>query len=57
MKFTFREFNEGMHSSLLTNVLGAREASLSVLVHFFENGRFESLIAACIDEQILAPED
>ena len=30
---------------------------LSVLVHFFENGRFESLIAACIDEQILAPED
>ena len=39
------------------NVLGAREALLSVLVHFFEHGRFESLIAASIDEQILAPED
>jgi hypothetical protein len=39
------------------NVLGSREALLSVLVHFFENGRFESLIVACIDEQILGPED
>ena len=41
MKFTFREFSEG-DASFAANVLGARGALLSVLVHFFEHGRWGS---------------
>jgi serine/threonine protein kinase/predicted ATPase len=39
------------------NVLGARGALLSVLVHFFEHGRWGSLVETAVEGQILTPED
>jgi hypothetical protein len=39
------------------NVLGARGALLSVLAHFFENGRFGSLVETAVEGQSLTPED
>jgi predicted ATPase len=39
------------------NVLGARGALLSVLAHFFEQGRWGSLIGMTIEEHNLAAED
>jgi predicted ATPase len=39
------------------NVLGARGALLSVLVHFFEEGRWRSLVETDVEGQSLAAED
>jgi len=39
------------------NVLGARGALLSVVVHFFEHGRWASLVQAGAEGQDLTPED
>ena len=39
------------------NVLGARGALLSVLVHFFENGRWGSLVETAVEGESLTPED
>src|SRR5580692_8633082 len=39
------------------NVLGARGPLLSVLVHFFERGRWESLVETAVEVQSLALED
>ena len=39
------------------NVLGARGALLSVLVHFFEHGRWGSLVETTVEGQSLTPED
>ena len=39
------------------NVLGARGPLLSVLVHFFEHGRWGSLIETTVEEQRLTAED
>jgi predicted ATPase len=39
------------------NVLGARGALLSVLVHFFEHGRWGSLVETAVEGQSLTPED
>jgi hypothetical protein len=39
------------------NVLGARGALLSVLVHFFEHGRWGSLVETAVEEQRLATKD
>jgi serine/threonine protein kinase len=39
------------------NVLGARGALLSALVHFFENGRWGSLVETAAEGQSLTPED
>jgi serine/threonine protein kinase/tetratricopeptide (TPR) repeat protein len=39
------------------NVLGARGPLLSVLVHFFERGRWESLVETAVEGQSLALED
>jgi hypothetical protein len=44
-------------TSFAAIVLGARGALLSVLVHFFENGRWESLVQAAIEGQSLTAED
>jgi tetratricopeptide (TPR) repeat protein len=44
-------------ASFAASVLGARGALLSVLVHFFENGRWGSLIETAIEEQRLTEED
>ena len=52
MKFTFRGFSEEM-PPFAANVLGAREALLSVLIHFFEHGRWE----AGVEGQRLSAED
>ena len=41
MKFTSRGFNGGI-DSFAANILGARGQLLSVLIHFFEDGRWES---------------
>jgi serine/threonine protein kinase len=40
-----------------TKVLGARGAVLSVLVHFFENGRWGSPAKTDVEEQCLTEED
>jgi serine/threonine protein kinase len=45
------------NDSFAANVLGAREALLSVLVHFFERGRWESPVETAVEEQSLAAED
>jgi hypothetical protein len=42
---------------LAANVLGARRALLSVLVHFFEHGRWDSPVEMGAEEQALTPED
>ena len=39
------------------NVLGARGALLSVLIHFFEHGRWGSAVEAGVEGQRLTPED
>src|SRR6202011_1591659 len=39
------------------NVLGARGALLSVLIHFFEHRRWGSLVETAVDGQSLTPED
>ena len=44
-------------SSFAANVLGARGALLIVLAHFFEHGRWGSLLETGIDEQSLTAED
>jgi hypothetical protein len=43
--------------SFAANVLGARGALLSVLVHFFEHGRWGSLVETGLEEQSLTAED
>jgi predicted ATPase/predicted nucleic acid-binding Zn ribbon protein len=45
------------NTSFAANVLGARGALLSVLVHFFEHGRWGSLLEIGVEEQGLTPED
>jgi hypothetical protein len=44
-------------ASFAANVLGARGALLLVLSHFFENGRWGSLVETTVEEQSLTPED
>jgi serine/threonine protein kinase len=44
-------------ASFAANVLGARGALLSVLVHFFEHGRWGSLMQTAVDGQSLTAED
>jgi adenylate cyclase len=44
-------------SSFAANVLGARGALLLVLAHFFEHGRWGSLVEPGLDEQSLTAED
>jgi tetratricopeptide (TPR) repeat protein len=44
-------------SSFAANVLGARGALLSVLVHFFEHGRWDSPVEAAVEGQSLNGED
>jgi hypothetical protein len=43
--------------SFAAKVLGARAALLSVLVHFFEHGRWGSPVEATVEGQSLTPED
>ena len=45
------------NASFAANVLGAREALLSVLVHFFEEGRWGSLGKTGVEGQRLSAED
>jgi tetratricopeptide (TPR) repeat protein len=45
------------HDSYAANVLGARRPLLSVLIHFFEHGRWGSLVEAGFEGQILNAED
>ena len=55
-KFIFRGFSEG-DASFASNVLGARGALLSVLAHFFEEGRWGSLAETSVEGQSLTAED
>ena len=43
--------------SFAANVLGARGALLPVLAHFFEQGRWGSIVEAGVEGQVLTPED
>ena len=52
MKFTFLGFSEG-DISFAANVLGARGALLSVLAHFFEQGRWGSPVETGLEGQTL----
>ena len=45
------------NASFAANVLGARGALLSVLVHFFEHGRWGSLVETAVEGQSLTAED
>jgi tetratricopeptide (TPR) repeat protein len=45
------------NASFAANVLGARGALLSVLVHFFEHGRWGSPVDTTVEEQRLTAED
>jgi serine/threonine protein kinase len=45
------------NASFAANVLGARRALLSVLVHFFEQGRWGSLVDTGVEGQSLTAED
>ena len=56
MKFTFRGFSGGM-PHFAANVLGATGPLLSVLVHFFEHGRWGSLVETAVEGQSLTAED
>ena len=56
MKFTFRGFSEEM-PFFAANVLGARGALLSVLVHFFEHGRWDAPVQMGVEGQSLTAED
>jgi len=44
-------------ASFAANILGARGALLSVLVHFFEHGRWGSLVETAVEGQGLTTED
>ena len=56
MKFTFRGIQRG-NAYFAANVLGARGPLLSVLVHFFEHGRWGSLVETAVEGQSLTAED
>jgi predicted ATPase len=56
MRFTLRGFSEEI-PPFAANVLGAREALLSVLAHFFEHGRWGSPVEADVEGQSLTAED
>jgi hypothetical protein len=45
------------NASFAAKVLGARGALLSVLLHFFENGRWGSPVEGGVEGQRLTPED
>jgi hypothetical protein len=45
------------NESFAANTLGARGPLLSVLIHFFENGRWESPVETAVSEQSLTAED
>jgi hypothetical protein len=45
------------NAGFAANVLGARGALLSVLIHFFEHGRWGSPVEAGVEGQRLTPED
>jgi Protein kinase domain len=45
------------NASFAANVLGARGALLSVLAHFFEQGRWGSIVETGVDGQSFTPED
>ena len=45
------------NASFAANVLGVRGALLSVLVHFFENLRWDSPVEMGLEEQSLTPDD
>jgi hypothetical protein len=45
------------NTSFAANVLGARGALLLVLAHFFERGRWGSLVQICAEGQSLTVED
>ena len=45
------------NASFAANVLGARGALLSVLVHFFEHGRWSSPVKMGVEGQSLTAED
>src|SRR5262249_50093790 len=45
------------NDSFAANVLGARGPLLSVLVHFFERGHWDSLVATVVEGQSLSAED
>jgi hypothetical protein len=44
-------------TAFAANVLGAREALLSIIVHFFENGNWGSPVTTSVERQSLSPED
>jgi len=56
MKFTFRGIQRG-DAFLAAKVLGARGALLSVLVHFFEHGRWGSPEEMGVEGEGLTAED
>ena len=56
MKFIFREFSAGI-PTLRLSVLGATGPLLSVLVHFFEYGRWGSPVETSVEGQRLTAED
>jgi hypothetical protein len=55
MKFTFREFSKEMPPLLPMSSAGG--ASLSVLVHFFEHGRWDCPVKVGVEGQSLTAED
>src|SRR5271165_2139113 len=58
MKFTFRGFSEEMRPSLLmSSALDARGPLLSVLAHFFEQGRWGSALEMGVEGQSLTAAD
>ena len=56
MKFIIPRIQRG-NASFAANVLGARGALLSVLVHFFEHGRWGSPVETGVEGQSLTAED
>ena len=54
--FTFRAFSVE-NASFAVNVLGAREAVLSALIHFFADGRWEAPVETGVGDHRLCPED
>ena len=56
MRFTFHGFSEGM-THLRLRYSGQQEPLLSVLVHFFEHGRWGSPVERGVEEQSLTAED
>ena len=56
MTFTFARIQRG-NASFASKVLGARGALLSVLIHFFENGRWGSPVEQGVEGQRLTAED